>query len=410
MVTGAETRSADHILADLLSLRGRGRLGDLYAELHGLGEVHRSRLAGRLVTGYRAADAVLRHSGAGHNRPDGRPTLTGAADHSSHRLINRTMLVADPPDHTRLRRLVSKAFTPRSVAGLTPAIEQLLTAHLDEFAERAAGGETVDLMSGLAFRLPIAVIGRLLGVPAAEQPGFQQMVRDLNAAIEPDVAGRDLTAADAAADHLEAYFTDLIRDRRRHPGDDLTTALIAARDDDDRLREDELVAMLSQLFTAGFETTTNLIGNGMLALLEHPEQLAALRADPSMMPSAVEEMLRYDSPVQASSRISRTEITLPDGTVVPENRFMLVVLGAANHDPRVFTDPHRLILDRAEATPLSFGNGIHYCLGAGLARLEARLVFTELLRRFPVIEPAGEPERQPHITIWGLTRLPLRMG
>jgi cytochrome P450 len=411
MLTAAESasRPVDQILGEILSPVGRGRLSSLYAELHSLGQVHRSRLMGRVVTGYRPADAVLRHSGAGRNRPDGRPFLDGTGEHSSRRLINRTMLLADPPDHTRLRRLVSKAFTPRAVAGLEPVIAGLLAVHLDDFAERAADGEAVDLMDGLAFRLPIAVIGRLLGVPAAEQPGFQQMVRDLNAAIDPDAAGNDLAAADDAADALEVYFAELVRERRAGPREDLTTALIAARDDDDRLSEDELVAMLTQLFTAGFETTTNLIGNGMLALLEHPDQLAALRADPSMMPSAVDEMLRYDSPVQAAARVSLTELRLPDGSVVPESRFLLVALGAANHDPRVFTEPHRLILNRSEAPPLSFGNGIHYCLGAGLARVEARMVFTELLRRFPVIEPAGEPVRQPYLTIWGLTRLPLRM-
>jgi cytochrome P450 len=411
MINGDHSdRTADQILADVLTPEGRSRMGALYAELHGLGEVHRSRLMGRLVTGYRAADAVLRHSAAGRIRPDGRPIFPEIQEHSSLRLIDRTMLMADPPDHTRLRRLVNKAFTPRSVAALEPAITELLAGHIDDLAARAADGEIVDLMTGLAFRLPVAVIGRMLGVPAAEQPGFQQMVRDLNAVIEPLAGSSDLSAADVAADTLEAYFTDLIRERRARPREDLTSALISARDAGDRLSEDELVATLVQLFTAGFETTTNLIGNGMLALLEHPDQLAALRADPSIMASAVEEMLRYDSPVQASGRVTSAEIVLPDGTIVPENRFLLVVLGAANHDPRVFTEPRRLILRRAEAAPLSFGNGIHYCLGAGLARLEARMVFTDLLRRFPVIELAGPPERQAFMTIWGLSRLPLRMG
>ncbi|WP_203901954.1 cytochrome P450 [Virgisporangium aliadipatigenens] len=411
MLTGTDptARTVDQILSEMMTPAGRARIGDLYAELHTLGELHRTRLMGRLVTGYRAADAVLRNTAAGRNRPDGRPIFKDADQHSSRRLVNRTMLMADPPDHSRLRRLVSKAFTMRAVAGLEPTIRELLDALLDDLAARAADGETVDLMSGLAFRLPVAVIGRLLGVPAAEQPGFQQMVRDLNAVFDPDIANGDMTDADLAADTLEAYFAELIRERRTHPREDLTSALIAARDDDDRLSEDELVAMLVQLFTAGFETTTNLIGNGMLALLEHPDQLARLRADPSMMPSAVEELLRYDSPVQASGRVSRADFTLPDGTVVPENRFLLVMLGAANHDPRVFSQPHRLILDRAEATPLSFGNGIHFCLGAGLARVEARMVFTELLRRFPSIELAGTPQRTPYLTIWGLNRLPLRL-
>jgi cytochrome P450 len=412
MVTDVDRsdRTADEVLADVLTPQGRSKMGALYTELHGLGEVHRSRLVGRLVTGYRAADAVLRHSAAGRNWPDGRSIFPDVGEHSSRRLIGRTMLMADPPDHTRLRRLVSKAFTPRSVAGLESAIAELLTSQMDDLAEHAADGAVVDLMAGLAFRLPVAVIGRMLGVPAAEQPGFQQMVRDLNAVVEPLADSGDLSTADIAADALEAYFKDLIRERPARPCEDLTSALISARDDGDRLSEDELVAMLVQLFTAGFETTTNLIGNGMLALLESPDQLAALRADPSMMPSAVEEMLRYDSPVQASSRVTSAEIILPDGTFVPENRFLLVALGAANHDPRVFTEPQRLILRRAEAPPLSFGNGIHYCLGAGLARLEARIVFTELLRRFHTIELAGPPERQAFMTIWGLSRLPLRMG
>lgn len=411
MVTGTDRpeRTADQILAEVLTPVGRDDLNALYAELHTLGEVHRSRIMGRMVTGYRAADAVLRHSSAGRNRPDGRPVLPGIEEHSSRRLISRTMLMADPPHHTRLRRLVSKAFTPRAVAGLEPAIAELLAVHMEDFATRAADGEVVDLMAGLAFRLPVAVIGRLLGVPAAEQPGFQQMVRDLNAVVEPSADERALTVADVAADSLETYFQDLVRERRARPREDLVSALIAARDHDDRFSEDELVAMLVQLFTAGFETTTNLIGNGMLALLKHPDQFAVLRADPSIMPTAVEEMLRFDSPVQASARVSAAEFTLPDGTIVPENRFMLVILGAANHDPRVFTDPHRLILDRAEAPGLSFGNGIHFCLGAGLARLEARMVFTELLRRFPTIELAGTPQRQAFMTIWGLDRLPLRM-
>ncbi|MFG1925927.1 cytochrome P450 [Cryptosporangium sp. NPDC048952] len=411
MLTGNAhvSRTVDEILTDILSPAGRDHLGALYAELHALGEVHRSRLLGRVVTSYRAANAVLRSSDAGRNRPDGRPMFPDIDEHPSRQLIGRTMLLVDPPHHGRLRRLVSKAFTPRAVAGLEPAIAELLTLHLDSFATRAADGEVVDLMTELAFRLPVAVIGRMLGVPAAEQPGFQDAVRALNAVIEPNVHQDVLAVADTAADDLEAYFIDLVRERRARPGDDLTSALIAARDDDDRLSEDELVSTLVQLFTAGFETTTNLIGNGMLALLENPDELAKLRADPSMMDSAVEEMLRYDSPVQLSGRMSSADIPLPDDSTIPVNRFLLVLLGAANQDPRVFTDPQRLILTRREVAPLSFGGGIHYCLGAPLARLEARMVFTELLGRYETIELAGTPERQAFLTIWGLNRLPLRM-
>jgi cytochrome P450 len=399
----APTTNVDEVLAQLLTPEGRRDLAGVFRRLHDLGELHRSAFLGRFVTSYRNVDAVLRDPRVVRTRP-GRPApLPGHDEHSSRRLLNTTFMLQDPPDHTRIRRLVSKAFTPRSVAGLRSAIEEILAARLD----RLSGD--VDLMNELAFPFPVAVIGRLIGVPEADQPPFQRLVRDLTDALDLAVADSDLSRSDEAADTILEYFRGLVAERRRQPADDLVSALIAVREEGDRLTEDELLATLTLLFLAGFETTTNLIGNGMYALLTHPAELAALRADPTMMPAAVEELLRFDTPVQVIPRVTAEEVTLPDGTVIPGDRHLLVLLGAANHDPRAFSDPGVLRLNRAEAATLSFGSGIHYCLGAGLARLEAQLVFGALLDRFSSIELAETPQWRDGLTVRGLDRLPLTL-
>lgn len=404
----------DEVLAELLTPAGRHDLAGVFRRLHNLGELHRSQFLGRFVTSYRNVDAVLRDPRVVRTRPSRPHPLPGHAEHSSRRLLNSTFMLQDPPDHTRIRRLVGKAFTPRSVAGLQAAIEEILAARLDRLDDHTE----VDLMGELAFPFPVAVIGRLIGVPEPDQPQFQRLVRDLTDALDLAVADADLTVsdADAAADTIVEYFAGLVAERRRQPADDLVSALIAVSDEnDDRLTETELIATLTLLFLAGFETTTNLIGNGMHALLTHPDELAALRKavlqkDPAALPAAVEELLRFDTPVQVVPRLTAADVTLPDGTVVPGDRHLLVLVGAANHDPRAFTDPGVLRLDRSEATTLSFGSGIHYCLGAGLARLEARLVFGALLRRFPTIELAETPQWRDGLTVRGLNRLRLRLG
>ncbi|GIJ60467.1 cytochrome P450 [Virgisporangium aurantiacum] len=401
----------DEVLSELLTPEGRRDLAGVFRRLHELGELHRSQFLGRFVTSYRNVDAVLRDPRVVRRRPARQDVLPAASEHSSRRLINATFMVQDPPDHTRIRRLVSKAFTPRAVVGLQPTIERILAERLDEIDARG----DIDLMSDLAFPFPVAVIGHLIGVPEADQPPFQKLVRDLTDALDLAVSDADLGHADAAADTIVEYFTGLVAERRRRPADDLVSALIAVRDDgrsvaeggdgSDRLTETELLATLVLLFLAGFETTTNLIGNGTYALLNHPAELDALRRDPALLPGAVEEMLRLDTPVQVIPRLTADDVTLPDGTVVPGDRHLLVLLGAANHDPRVFTDPGVLKLNRAEAATLSFGSGIHYCLGAGLARLEARLVFGALLHRFPSIELAETPQWRDGLTVRGLNRL-----
>jgi cytochrome P450 len=400
---------ADGILLELLSPIGRADPYPHYRRLHALGGVHRSAVVGKIITDYRVCDLILRDSRAVKAPDRERPGRPDPADHGALALLGRTMLMLDPPDHTRLRRLVSKAFTPRTVAELRPAIEELLDQLLAPIAAQAADGAVIDLMDELAFPFPVGVIGRMIGVPAPDQPQFQDLVRDLTRALDLIVAEGELARADAAAERVAAYFTDLVAERRRHPADDLTSALIATREADDRLSEPELLAMLTLLFLAGFETTTNLIGNGVLALLDEPAQTARLREDPGGVPVAVEELLRFDAPVQMLARATIAPIELPDGGVIRADRDMLLLLGAANRDPRVFTDPDRLRLDRDEGPPISFGGGIHYCLGAGLARLEARLVFTALLDRFCAIEPAGAPARREGGTVRGLLHLPLRL-
>jgi cytochrome P450 len=402
----APATDVDEVLAELLTPAGRGDLAGVYRRLHELGELHRSAFLGRFVTSYRNVDAVLRDPRVVRRRPSRPLPLPGNDEHSSRRLLNTTFMLQDPPDHTRIRRLVSRAFTPRSVAGLRVAIEEILAERLDAIS----GHTEIDLMDELAFPFPVAVIGRLIGVPPADQPQFQQLVRDLTHALDLTVADSDLTRSDAAADTILDYFRALVAERRRRPAGDLVSGLIAVREEGGKgLTEDELLATLTLLFLAGFETTTNLIGNGTYALLTHPDELAALRADPSAMPAAVEELLRFDTPVQVVPRVTAGSVTLPDGTVIPGDRHLMVLIGAANHDPRAFTDPGTVKLARAEAATLSFGSGIHYCLGAGLARLEARLVFGALLARFPSIDLAETPQWRDGLTVRGLNQLRLTL-
>ena len=382
-----------------------------YRRLHEQGVVHRTGVGwvDWLVTGYHAGNGVLRDPRVIRAADRVQPGRPDRAEHISEALLQRLMHRTDPPDHTRLRRLVSKAFTPRTVAGQQPAIEAVLDDLLEPITQRAAAGEQVDLVTELALPLPIAVIGRMVGVPAADWQQFQAIVRDFSYAVELAIDAHDLALADAAAREVITYFEALIAERRRHPADDLTSALVAVHESGDRLTEEELLATLVLLFMAGFETTTHLIGNGMLALLEHPDQLRALRDNPDGVPDAVEELLRYDSPVQFIAGFTAEPVVLADGTAVPADHFILSMIGAANHDPRVFTRPERLQLDRTEAPPASFGGGIHYCLGSGLARLEGRLAFSELLTRFSAIELAGPANRRQGLSVRGLASLPLQL-
>lgn len=300
-------------------------------------------------------------------------------------LQTRIMLFADPPDHTRLRRLVSKAFHARAVEAMRPRIQALV----DGILEEAAGDGGMDVTSQLAYPLPVSVICEMLGVPAEDRFRFEEWTRAAVRVLDP---GDDLTVyfpAKEAFDQFGDYFAELLPKRRRAPGPDLLSALLAAEDAGDALTQDELVATIILLFIAGHETTVNLIGNGLLALLRHPEELARLRSDPTLLPSAVEELLRFDGPVQLTGRTATADLDV-HGTAVPKGQQVVVLLGAANHDPAAFQDPERLDVGRTDNRHVAFGGGIHLCLGAPLARLEAQVALGTLVQRFPALALATE--------------------
>ena len=318
-----------------------------------------------------------------------------------------SMLLQDPPDHTRLRTLVSKAFTPRAIEGLRGRIESMVDALLDAAVDR---GE-MDLIGDLAYPLPASVISEMLGVPLEERDHLREwsadIARSLDAMIvsDPEVIAR----ANAAGAAIHEYFERLVAERRRTPRADILSGLIAAEEAGDRLSTDELFATVILLFLAGHETTANLIGNGMLALLRHPAELARLRDDPALIESAVEELLRFDSPVQRVGRITTVDVVIGDRTI-PTGSLTMALLAAANRDPAYFPDPDRLDLARRDNRHLAFGSGIHFCLGAPLARLEGRIVFAALLRRCPRLALATDRvEWRQTFALRGLTALPVRV-
>jgi cytochrome P450 len=318
-----------------------------------------------------------------------------------------SMLGMNPPDHTRLRRLVAKAFTPKTVETLRPDIVRLT----DELLDRVGDG-VVDVIPEIALQLPIAVISQMLGVPESIWDELQPWVRAAVATLEINVSIEQMEAASVGVHHLVEAFGDLIAERRAQPTDDLLSMLIHVEESGDQLTHDELISTVLLLFGAGFETTTNLIGNGLLALLDHPDEMARLRADRALLPTAVEELLRWDSPVQVDGRRVFEDVDV-HGIRVAAGEEVVTLLGAANRDPRVFDDPERLDLGREGTQVMSFGAGIHFCLGAPLARAEGRVVFDRLLDRYPVIEPAWGEERPRYrdsIVLRGLESLPVRFG
>jgi cytochrome P450 len=314
-----------------------------------------------------------------------------------------TVLNSDAPVHTRLRGIVTRAFTPRVVEGLRGRIEEIT----DELLEAAPSDEPFDLVSTLALPLPVIVIAELLGVPATDRERFKRWSTSI-----ADVATNLFSTPEAiestkrASAELIEYLTGFVEERRREPREDLITALVQAEDGGSRLTRDELLAFTIVLLIAGHETTINLIDNGMLALLEAPEQFDLLRDDPSLIADAVEEFLRYDSPVQGLIRVARDDAAL-GGRQLRAGDALIVMIGAANRDPARFPDPDRLDLRREDNRHLAFGLGPHFCLGAPLARLEAQVAFDALLRRFPSMQLAGKPERGGTFVLHGLSRLPV---
>jgi cytochrome P450 len=326
-------------------------------------------------------------------------------------LIRNGMLDREPPDHTRLRRLVSKAFTPRRVAELRPTVEHIANQVVDDLL--AAGGG--DLIATVAEPLPVNVIAELLGVPEADRHQLRPWSADICGMYELNPSAEAARRAVAACEEFSAYLRDLARYRRNHPADDLITALVQVSDAGDRLTEDELIGTCVLLLNAGHEATVNVTGNGWWSLFRNPDQLAALRADPSLLPTAVEELLRYDTPLQMFERWVLEDFEWDGGPGVGPVRFekgteLALLFGSANRDPAVFPDPDRLDLTRTDNPHSSFGAGIHYCLGAPLARLELEVSFGTLLRRAPNLSLEREPEWKPGYIIRGLTELAVTVG
>ena len=320
----------------------------------------------------------------------------------------RPFLFMDPPDHTRLRGLVSKAFTPRVVEGLRPRAQE----NVDRVLDAAVARGELDVIADVAYPLPVTIISEMLGVPAEDHEVFQGWSREMARSLDPDfVLPPDvLERRQKASEEFADYFRVLIAKRRTDLRDDLLSALIAAEDGGETLSENELLSTCILLLIAGHETTVNLIGNGMLALLRDPDQMAMLCDNPSLIKTAVEELLRFDPPVQLTGRTALEDITLSDG-VLPKGQQAILLLGAANRDPRQFANPDHLDITRSENRHLAFGMGIHFCLGAPLARIEGQIAIGEMSRRLRSPQMlAAEPEYKENVTLRGLASLPVRFS
>jgi pimeloyl-[acyl-carrier protein] synthase len=376
-------------------------LYSVYARLQREQPVHRTHDGVWVLTRYEDVALALR---------DPRLGRRGFAELLEARLgrrgVGKSMLYRDPPDHTRLRALVMQAFTPRAVENMRERIRTLVANMLDRIAEH---GGRVDLLTELALPLPVLVICHILGLPAQDAEMFRNwtdgIVRASDVVFFPDAA--DVERANEGLDAIRTYLVPAIEARRRNPGDDLVSALIAAQEGQDKLSPQELLSMTAMLFVAGHETTVNLIANGLLAILRHPAELERLRNDPSLIGRAVEECLRYDSPVQRASRMTHEAFSVR-GATIPSGAVVLAVIGAANRDPHQFPDPDRFDIGRADNPHLAFGAGIHYCLGASLARLEAQIAIGAVIRRFPRIALTdASPSWRRSWTFRGLTTLPV---
>jgi cytochrome P450 len=377
-----------------------------YRRLRETDPVHRSPLGFYLASRHADVTAMLRDKRFGKDFVGRMTRRLGAQvlDEPAYRSMRYWMLQQDPPDHARLRGLVVQAFTARRVEDMRPRIQEIVDDTLDRLAPQGRA----DLMSDFAYRLPVTVICEMLGIPREQHDMFHAGARDGGRLLDPVPLSRaELDAANAGSLAAQAYFRQLFELRRREPGDDLTTRLVQAEQEGNRLSNDELTANVILLFGAGHETTVNLIGNGLLALHRHPDQLALLREKPELMPNAVEEILRYDSSVQTTGRVALEDVEVA-GTAIRKGEAVLGLLGAANRDPAAYAEPDRLDIARQNVRPLSFGGGIHFCLGAQLARIEAEVAIATLLRRLPGLrlENLERPDWRQTFVLRGLKRLP----
>jgi cytochrome P450 len=372
-----------------------------YAKLRAAGPLCRFGPGAFGVTRHADVVALQRDPRLGSEFPPAYHDASVGAGPAS-RFFQRIMLYRDPPEHLRLRRLMGKAFTPAVVRRLRADIERLV----DELLGPALDTGRVDMVSQLAYPLPVQVISRLMGIPPEARDDVRRYAVDLGRAFNAIVPEVDRPAADAAVEWLRAHLGQLLKERAERPGDDLLSHLLAAEESGDRLSHDEIVDNTVFAFFAGFETTVHLLATGTVALLRHPDQWALLRAEPGLVPTAVEEFLRFDAPIHGTARLVHEPIEI-GGQKVRRGRVLVLMLGAANHDEAVFREPARLDVTRDPNPHLSFGGGAHLCLGAFLARMEATVVFDWLVRRLSTMEPAGPAVRQPNTPFRAFETVPV---
>ena len=378
----------------------------LYARLREAGAVVKTPLGTWMITRYEPVDRVLRSAAFRTPRgyrdaddPAGPPRFDPRGALTLHR--RHWLLFQSGEAHARLRKLIMKVFTPRAVRALAPRIEALVDQLLVPALER----RRMEVIADLAFPLPATVICELLGIPAADRDMNREWAAATAVTIDPLVSDAQIQRAEVAMREWDAYIRALLAERRARPGDALLDAMLAVEEDGTRLTEDEVAANATFLFLAGHETTTNLIGNGLYALLRHPDQLARLRAEPGLTENAIEELLRFDSPVQFAPRVPIEDVEI-EGVTLEKEKPIMIALGAANHDPRRFERPDDLDVARTDPKPLSFGGGPHYCVGAALARLEAKIAFEKLLAATRSIELAiDKPTWRPALTLRALVEL-----
>ena len=378
-----------------------------YAQLRRHAPVHPLGPRSVLLTRHADVSAVYRSPHASSDkREEFAPKMGPGTPAYTHHTTS--LVFSDPPLHTRVRRMMMGALNQRAIARMEPGLIMLV----DGLLERLAGLAAPDLIGDFAARIPVEVIGNLLEVPADERGPLQRWSLEILSALEPAPSPAVLETANAAVTGFLDYLRSLVARRRAHPGDpqvDVLTRLLQGEHDGERLTEDELLHNCIFLLNAGHETTTNLIGNGLHALLAHPDQLARLVADPALLPTAVEELLRFESPLQLNNRLATAPIELP-GATVPAGTFVTLAVGAANRDPEAFAEPDRLDVARRPNPHVAFGHGAHACAGMNVARLEARVAIGRLLARHPRLEPAGVAMRDPRLRFRGLRTLPVRLG
>jgi cytochrome P450 len=398
------------LLGALTSPEGREDPYPIYAAAHEIGPV--IPLGGDMfvVTGYEEVNRAFRspHFGSWDEKYD-RPFMPDWREHPSLLSLTQSVMYSNPPEHTRMREVMARTFTARRVAALEPVVGEIADELLDSLGKAGADGSPVDFMEVFSFRLSVGVICELFGMPAEDRPRFRQLGADWTEVFEvmPDPVA--MSKADAAYLQFQAYFEQLVEQRRAEPRDDLVTAVVQLVDAEGApLSAHELVCNLAVLLAAGYETVTNLFGNGLGLLFRFPEVAAQLRQRTLPVESFVEEVLRFDSPVQVSGRVAHTDSELA-GTPIPAGGSLILMLGAANRDPKRYPDPDRFDATRTDIQPISFGAGIHHCLGAALARMEGATAFTRLLDRFPSIAPAGSPLRRDRLVLRGYESLPVTL-